>query len=233
MLADDGVFVFESFYLSDQIKNMVFDFTYHEHLSYFSAKPLKEFFEKYDLELFNIERVSTKGGSLRYFVQHKDGPRKVSAYVDELIRQEMGIGLNDVAIFKEFETRINVQKDKMNDYLDSVIKEGKTIAAFGGSATSTTLIYHFGLMEKLDFIADDNPAKQNTFSPGCHIPVLPSQAIYNKKPDCIVILAWRYWEPITKNNKAFIDQGGKFIVPLPEMKLISADYMNLKEKEVC
>lgn len=222
ILDDDGVFVFESFYLSDQIKNMVFDFTYHEHLSYFSLKPLKYFFEKYDLELFDVERVPTKGGSLRYFVQHKCGKKNRSHYVQELIDQEIELGLHDVDLFKKFEERINIQKKKSNDLLDSIKREGKTIAAFGGSATSTTLIYHFGLMDKIEFIVDDNPVKQNTFSPGCHIPVLPSKEIYNKKPDYILILAWRYFETIIKNNRKFIDQGGQFIVPLPELKVISS-----------
>lgn len=91
---------------------------------------------------------------------------------------------------------------------------------YGGSATSTTLLYHFGLSEMIDYIVDDNPAKQNTFSPGYHIPVLPSDVIYEKKPDYVLILAWRYAGPIMKQHQAYLEQGGHFVIPLPIMKVI-------------
>ena len=108
----------------------------------------------------------------------------------------------------------------MTGYLRQLKAEGKSIAAYGGSATSTTLIYHFGLNEMIDYIVDDNPAKQNTFSPGYHIPVLPSEALYERKPDYVLMLAWRYAEPIMKKHQTFLEQGGHFILPLPEVKVV-------------
>lgn len=98
--------------------------------------------------------------------------------------------------------------------------KGKTIAGFGASATTTTLLYHFGLEDLIEFMIDDNPAKQGTFSPGCHIPVLPSSSLYERKPDIVVMMAWRYVEPILKNHKRYLEQGGTVLVPLPEYRAI-------------
>ena len=102
-------------------------------------------------------------------------------------------------------------------------EEDITIAGYGASHTVTTLTYHLGLGSYLDFLLDDNPQKQNTFSPGFHIPVLGSQALYDKKPDYVIILAWQYAEPIMKKNRAYLEQGGKFIIPLPSLKVITKE----------
>ena len=107
-------------------------------------------------------------------------------------------------------------------YLDTAIAAGKTIAGYGASTTTTTLLYHFELEKRLKFIVDDNLLKQGLYSPGAHIPVLPSSELAVRKPDIVVILAWIYAEPILRRNQAFMDGGGQFLVPLPEMRLIGA-----------
>lgn len=220
LLADDGVFVFESFYLADLMQNMVFDFIYHEHISYFSVAPLQTFFKRHGMELIDAQRVPTKGGSLRYTAQLAGGPRKASPAVAQLIKMEKGLKIGRPESFKKFNTRIDAAKKKLVDMLRELRTNGKTIAGFGASATTTTMIYHYGITDILDFIADDNPQRQNLFSPGRHIPVLSPQALYDKKPDYVVILAWRYVEPIVKKLENFRKQGGKFIVPLPEVKVL-------------
>lgn len=220
LLAPDGIFVFESFYLMDWMQNMVFDFTYHEHLSYFSVKPLVSFFRRHNMELIDVKRVPTKGGSVRYTIQRAGGPRPVSPAVADLIALETKTGLDNPKTFKVFAARIDNAKKKVLDLVKSLLEQGKTIAGYGASATTTTLIYHFELGDKLRFIADDYEAKQNLYSPGYHIPVLAPQALYERKPDYVLILAWRYAEPIIKKHKAFLEQGGKFIVPLPDLRVV-------------
>lgn len=220
LLAPDGVFIIESSYIADMIQNMVFDFIYHEHLSYFSVKPLKIFFERYKMELFNVERISTKGGSLRYYIQHNGGPRPISSAVDELINYEAHIGLEQHDIFKTFSSKINDRKYKLVNMLHRLKAHKKKIAGYGGSATTTTLLYHFGIGNMIDYIVDDNPAKQNTFSPGYHIPVVAPDILYKLKPDYTVVLAWRYFEPIVKKHQAYLVQGGHFIRPLPDMEIV-------------
>lgn len=220
LLAPDGLFIFESFYLADWMKNMVFDFTYHEHLSYFSVKPLQSFFSRLGMELINVQCVPTKGGSIRCIVQLAGGSRSVSPIIAELIEMETKLGLHRTEIFKSFAVRIDQAKDQTLKVIRSLLAQGKSIAGYGASPTTTTLIYHFDLGDKLSFIADDYPAKQNLYSPGYHIPVLAPPALYKRKPDYVLILAWRYAEPIIKKHKAFIEQGGKFIIPLPAMRII-------------
>ena len=95
------------------------------------------------------------------------------------------------------------------------------IAGYGASTTTTTLIWNFELTRKLSFIMDDNLVKHGLYSPGCHIPVVPSDEMYVRKPDYVVILAWQYVDLIVNRHKEFIKEGGVFIVPLPEFKIIS------------
>ena len=219
-LTPDGVFIFESFYMLDWYQNMVFDFTYHEHLSYFSVKPLQSFFKKHGMELIDVKRVPTKGGSLRYTVQFEGGKRPVSSSVSDLIKLETDAGIHDPETIKNFSKKILEKKQALNSVLSDLKKQGKKIAGYGASATTTTLIYHFGLRDAMEFIADDYDAKQHLFSPGYHIPVLPPEAIYEYNPDYVIILAWRYYEPIIKKHKKYLDAGGHFIVPLPDLKII-------------
>ena len=220
LMTPDSLFVFESFYLVDQIQNLVWDFTYHEHFSYFTVKPLKAYFDAMGMELIDAQRISTKGGSIRYKIQLKGGRYPVSKTVDELIKYEESIGAQTVNIFKGYRERIAKGKEDLLNSLKDLKIKGKTFAGYGASATSTTLIYHYELGKIIDFLVDDFTSKQNLFSPGFHIPVYHPDEIYKKKPDYIIMLAWRYYEPIVKNHKRYIDNGGRFIIPLPEIKII-------------
>ncbi len=220
LLAPDGVYVLESSYVGDQLANMVFDFIYHEHLTYFSAKPLASFFKSKGLEMIHVQRVATKGGSLRYTMQRAGGPRKASPEVARLLALEEKTGLHQPKTYKDFAARVDKSKAEVAGLLKKLKTQGKTIAAYGASATSTTFIYHFGIVKLLDYFVDDYKLKQNTFSPGAHIPVLPSEALCERKPDYVLIVAWRYAEPILKKHAAYLKQGGKFIVPLPELKIL-------------
>lgn len=220
LLAPDGVFVFESFYVGDLIRNMVFDFIYHEHISSFSVKPVELFFLRHGMELIDVQRVPTKGGSLRYTIQLAGGPRRVSPVIEELKTEEAEQGLHCPETFKAFNDKIESAKAAVLSLLRRLKHEGRTIAGYGASATTTTLIYHFELGNFIEYIVDDYSAKQNLFSPGLHIPVLPPEAIHERKPDYVVIFAWRYYEPIVKKNPRFLSDGGHFVVPMPELRIL-------------
>jgi SAM-dependent methyltransferase len=220
LLSPDGVFVFESYYLGDLIKNMVFDFIYHEHLSSFSVAPLVGFFRRHGMELIDAQRIPTKGGSLRYTVQLAGGGRAVSSNVAELLAQEDRDGLGRMDTFKAFAAKIDSAKEQLRALLSKLKSEGKTIAGYGASATTTTLIYHFGLGDFLSYMVDEYSRKQNVLSPGLHLPVLPPQTLIDRKTDYVVIIAWRYVQPILEKNRAYREQGGRFIVPLPVLEII-------------
>jgi len=220
LLAPDGVFLFESFYLVDFIRNMVFDFAYHEHLSYFSVTPLMAFCRKHGLQLMDAKPIPTKGGSLRYMIQHAQEKRSASPHLMEIARQEESMGTKRPEMFRAFAAAIDKAKTDLLAFVEPLRAAGKVIAGYGASATTTTLVYHFDLGSVLSFIADDYQAKQNLFSPGYHIPILASTELHNRRPDYVIIIAWRYWEPIVARHREFLDQGGHFIIPLPSLQIV-------------
>ena len=209
LLDDNGVLVVESSYLLDMIDNMVFDFIYHEHLSYFSILPLIRFFKQFDMQLIHVNEVGTKGGSLRYYWARNNSKWNPSLNVKELSLQEAKAGINTEK-FKDYEARIETVKFQLLEFLEKH-KEDK-IVGYGASATSTTLISHFGLHKYLSYLVDDNPDKAYTYSPGYHIPVYNFDRLMNEHPDVIFILAWRFKEAILKKLSFF---KGIIIVPLP------------------
>lgn len=220
VLAPDGVFVFETSYLLDLIHNMIFDVIYHEHISYFSISPLVSYFQRHGLELIDVLHVPTKGGSIRCTVQRKGGPRKVSGSCIKFVTQEKKEHLQNKKIFQTFEKAIARTKKKLWDFLSEVIEQHRSIAGFGASTTTTTLSYHFDLARMVPYLIDENPIKIHTFSPGRHIPVLSPSVINERKPDYILILAWRFADQIVKKNRAYLKQGGHFVIPLPTFRII-------------
>jgi SAM-dependent methyltransferase len=209
LLEDDGVFTFEVSYFGDVVAHNLFDTIYHEHLSYHTIKPLIKFFQKHSLKLFNVKHIDTHGGSIRGYVCHASNPNHRA--MDNCHEGEINIaGLSD---------KIEQLKQDLSARLHELKSQGKTIVAFGAPAKATTLMYHFDLGEGIiDFVVDDSLLKQGLYTPGKHIPVLSSSALYEQKPDYVVILAWNFAEPIIKQHQKFIEQGGHFIVPIPELK---------------
>lgn len=219
LLAPDGVLVIEFGYIVDLIERMIFDYIYHEHRSYFGVTPLSAFFNRYEMELIDVEPQATKGGSLRCTAQLAGGPRPVSPSVGKFVELEEKLGVTKPEIYKEFVQRIDALKNELVTLLKDLKAQGKTIAGYGASVTVSTLIYHFGIAEFLEFIVDDNPIMQGRFSPGYHIPVFPSDALYEKKPDYVVVLAWRFAEPIMSKHPDYLKQGGHFIIPVPKVEV--------------
>lgn len=221
LLSPTGIFVMESYYLPDLLRNMVFDFIYHEHLSSFTARPLRYFFEHHGLELIDVQKVPTKGGSVRYFVQPRGGPRSVSLAVKELIAEENEVGIFQLDVFQSFAEKVACEKESLLSLLKELKARGNSIAAYGACITGTTLLYHFGIGSFIDFIVDDNPAKQGLFSPGLHIPVYPAEQLHQRKPSYVLLLAWRYSESIIRKHKSFLENGGHFIVmEMPGIKIV-------------
>ncbi len=219
LLDNDGVFVFEVSYLLDIVDHFVFDTIYHEHLSYHSIGPLVRFFHKHQLELIDVQKVSTKGGSMRCFAQRLSGTRKKSAIVDQMVYEEERRGLHRPEIFQHYAMQIEQRKKTLEVFLTEVLDQGKRIAGYGASTTVTTLIYQFELEKKLIYLIDDNSKKQGMFSPGCHLEVKPSSVLYSDRPDIVIILAWQYAGLIMQKHIRFIEESGTFVLPLPELKI--------------
>ena len=222
LLEPGGVFVFEVSYLVDVYEKTLFDTIYHEHLAYHAVKPLQPFFAANGMQLIDALRVESHGGSLRGIAQPAGGPRPVAESVDRLIALEESLGVDGPAAFERLSARIEAVKRDLTSMLRDLKAGGRTIAGFGAPAKATTLMHHFGIgPDIVDFIVDDSPLKQGLYSPGLHIPILPAQAIYERRPDYLVILAWNFADPIIAKHTAFREAGGKFIVPLPEVSVVA------------
>ncbi len=219
LMNNSSIFFFETFYFYSQIKNFVWDFTYHEHYSYFTVGPLKKYFAKLGMEIIDLEKNETKGGSIRFILQLKGGKRKVRPIVNNYIKNEKKLKINSLSGLKNYEKKIISSKKSFSIFLKT--KKIPNMVGYGASATSTTLIYNYDLSSKLNYLVDDFKAKFNLFSPGKAIPVFDSKVIYKNKPEYILILAWRYAKKIIKKNVKFLNMGGKFVLPLPNPKIIS------------
>lgn len=220
IFAPDGVFIFESFYIKDLVQNKVFDFIFHEHISYFSVKPLTTFFRNHNMEIIDVKHLPTKGGSVRCTVQRSGGPRKVSASVSQFVEEESKIKLHNIQTYKKFYSTIVSDKKALWKLLKKLNKEHAIIAGYGASASCTTLLYHFELNDTLAYLIDENPIKLHTYSPGKHLRVVHPSEISVQKPDYILILAWRFAKQIIDSNQHFLNHGGHFIVPLPTLQVV-------------
>lgn len=233
LLKPTGVFVFECSYLVDIIDNMLFDTVYHEHLCYHSIRPLQRFFRRFGLHLFDVELITTKGGSLRGFVQQEQGPYPQAPIISELLGLESRRGIHRLPTYRQYSQKIEAVKSKLHQELDRIVASGKKIFGFGASITATTLIYHFQLEKYLSAIFDDNAAKDGLYSPGLHLPVCHSAQLYEREPGCVIILSWQYAQPILKRHQRYIDEGGLFLLPLPQPFVVASDTSMQNFNGVC
>lgn len=218
LLAPDGAFVFETGYLVDVYEKTLFDTMYHEHIDYHRVGPLRRFFAANGLELFDAFRVDIQGGALRGFAARPGTHPVQTARLDELESYETSLGLDRPETFRDYAARIDGCRTALTGLLTSLKAQGKRIAAYGAPAKATTLMYHFGLdRDAIEYIVDDSPLKVGLFTPGLHVPVLPVETIYQRRPDYLVMLAWNFAEPIMAKHAAYAGGGGHFIVPLPKL----------------
>lgn len=220
LLDSTGVFVFEVSYLVDIVERRLFDTVYHEHLCYHSIGPLRKFFAAHGMELFDVERISAKGGSIRVFARHAGGPNSISPAVADHLELERTMALDAGGPFPQFARDLGRNKESLRQALAAVRRSGGKVAGFGASATVTTLLTHFELAPLLDFLVDDNPQRHGLFSPHFHLPVRPSQVLHEQPPACVAILAWQYAAPILARHQAFACDGRFFLVPMPELRRV-------------
>jgi SAM-dependent methyltransferase len=222
-LADDGVFVLEVGYLLDVYENIWFDTIYHEHVDYHTVAPFRALCARLGLAPFAVQRVSPQGGSIRVFIQKAGGPHQADGSIAELIALEHQRGLDRLETFVDFGRRIDVVGGQLRTLVGGLKAQGHSIAGYGAATKATTLMCHFRLgHEHLDFIADDNPLKQGLFSPVSHIPVVAAAELYARRPDYLLILAWNFAEPIMTAHRAYADQGGRFILPMPAARIVES-----------
>ena len=214
LLADDGVFAMEVIYLVDMFERLAYDSIYHEHLSYLAVTPLKKYFEKFNLEIFDVEIHPVQGQALRLFVSRK-GKRPISINVSRAIEKEKVLGLDRIDSYFALAERIAQSKNKLVARLKELKNKGKKIATYGASARGNTLLNYCQIgTDVLDYALEDLPSKQGLYTPGMHIPVVDRAYGKAHEPDYYLLLAWNYLKPILAKEQSFISRGGKFIIPI-------------------
>jgi len=219
LLKESGVFIFEDPYLGEIIEKTSFDQIYDEHVFLFSALSINKLANMHDLELINVEPQITHGGSMRYTIAHK-GVKTVSKNVATLIEQEARLGLDNKQSYLGFTDSVNKIRDDLIELLEKLKKEGKKVVAYGATSKSTTVTNYFGISpELLECIYDTTPIKQNKYSPGAHIPVLPYDQFRKSNPDYVLLFAWNHAEEIMKKEADYMGSNRHWITYIPEVKI--------------
>ena len=220
LLASDGVLTMEFPHLQRLIEGNQFDTIYHEHFSYLSLLAVNRLFESRGLRLFDVEELSTHGGSLRiYACHHDDRSFETHRRVTDLLQRERALGYESVATYQRFGEQVRETKRKLLEFLSRVKREGKSIAGYGAPGKGNTLLNYCGVRtDFLDYTVDRNPYKQGKYLPGTRIPIHAPEYLEHTKPDYILILPWNLRDEIEKQLTHTRRWGAKLVVPIPEVE---------------
>lgn len=219
LLKDDGVFIFEDPYLGEVIEKTSFDQIYDEHVFLFSALSVSYLANMHELELVDAEYQVTHGGSMRYTIAHK-GMKEISDSVTRLINKERELGLDSLSAYSSFSDDIDKIKEDLITLLSDLKSTGKRVVAYGATSKSTTVTNYFGITPDLvDCIYDTTPIKQNTYSPGVHIPVLPYEQFHGSNPDYVLLFAWNHSIEIMKKEENYMSNGRHWITYIPKVEV--------------
>lgn len=224
LLADNGTITMEFPHLLNLIKLNQFDTIYHEHFSYLSLLTVQQIFAHFGLVIFDVEELSTHGGSIRIFARHdNDETRPVSENVANLIEREVSGGLKSLDEYAKFGARVIETKRSILDFLITQKRLGKSIAGYGAPGKGNTLLNYCGIRtDFLDYTVDRSPHKNGTFTPGTRIPILVPDAIKETRPDYLFILPWNLKDEIISQTEYIAEWSGKWVVPIPELRVLTA-----------
>ncbi len=219
----NGVSTFEFPHILSLINQNQFDTIYHEHFSYLSLISVKKIFEAWGLEIFDVEELSTHGGSLRIYAQHSACGRRIENSVHEVLQKEYDFGLATLAPYMGFQTRIEKIKYEFLDFLLNTKKQNKVVVGYGAAAKGNTLLNFAGVKgtDLIKFVVDASPHKQDRFLPGSRIPVVAETELMQSKPDYIIIFPWNLTEEIM-DQLSYVDEwGAKFVRFIPKFEKLN------------
>lgn len=215
----EGMFIVEVPHALNLIEKNEFDTIYHEHLSYFLVKPMKELFEMGGMEIFDVQKIPIHGGSIRVFAKLKENKKFQvnSESINQILKEEEEKKLYSIERYQEFAEKSNEVKQKFIEMIQNLKSDGKSIAGYGAAAKASTLLNFCGLGKEIEFIIDDAPSKQNKCFAGNRVPIVPASRL-DEHPDYLVIFAWTIAKEIMEKNKG--KYNGKYIIPMPNPKII-------------
>jgi hypothetical protein len=219
-LKASGTVTLEFPHLMRLLEHTQFDTVYHEHFSYLSLYTVSCIFEQAGLRVFDVEQLSTHGGSLRIFGCHDDDPRATVESVPGLIKEETARGLQTLSTYSDFQARADQVKDALLNFLLDQKREGKSVVAYGAAAKGNTILNYAGIKPNLlPVVFDAAFAKQGKFMPGSHIPILSPAELDRYKPDFLLILPWNIAEEVKQQNAGLEASGTRFVTALPELAI--------------
>jgi SAM-dependent methyltransferase len=220
VLKDDGVAVIEAPYAKELVDHREFDTIYHEHLCYFSLTALDNLMDRHGLVVSDVERLPIHGGSLRVFVSKKSAAQR-SERVQKLLAEEAAGGIATIEPYVELAKRVEELKAELLRVLAALKADGKRIAAYGAAAKGSTLLNYFGIgKDTLDFVADRSTYKQGRYMAGVHVPIVAPSELLARQPDACLLLTWNFAEEILAQQSEYRKKGGKFIIPIPEVRTV-------------
>lgn len=221
LLKPGGVITMEFPHLLQLMQENQFDTIYHEHFSYFSFFVVERIFAKHGLTIFDVEELSTHGGSLRIFAKHVADPRPIEKSVDRLRAREEEVGLRQLEVYRKFSQKVKATKRALLRFLIEAVDSRKRVAGYGAPAKGNTLLNYCGVRSDLvEYTVDRSPHKQGHYLPGTHIPVYSPEKLRELRPDYILILPWNLRNEIMEQMADVRAWGGKFVVPIPEVRVL-------------
>lgn len=220
LLNKKSVFIVEFPYLPDLLSKNEFDTIYHEHLSYFSLRPLISLFNTYNMGIFDVKRTSIHGGSMRIYVAKKPSGYKVQPIVQEIVKEELLKKLDKRIPYDDFARRTKTIKRDLKNYLQTLRKQGKRVVGYGASAKGNVLLNYCNIgTEIISYIVDSIHYKQGRFTPGTHIPIYPETRLEKDNPTHALLLAWNFADEILRKQAGYRARGGQFIITIPYLRI--------------
>jgi len=222
ILSDDGILIIEEPSLLECLQKISYDQFYNEHIHVFSLLSINNLIRKYRLEIFNIEKLNTHGGSLRYYIKKVSNNKfEIHKKVKKQLNQELKYGINKYSTYIEFKNRVESSKKKLKQIFLKLKKKNKKIIGYGATAKSSTVLNYCNIKnEILEYFLDTTPNKIRKYMPGTHIPIKNYNKTLLNKVDYAFLGAWNFKEEIFKKEKQYMENGGKFITHVPIPRII-------------
>lgn len=223
LLAPGGTITLEFPHVQELIANSQFDTVYHEHYSYLSLHAVTRIFAAAGLRVYDVERLSTHGGSLRVYGCHEKADIKTTPAVTALLAHEERAGLCRLSTYRDFQAQADRVKNDLLHFLIDCKRSGKSVVAYGAAAKGNTLLNYAGVRpDLLAAVFDAAPSKQGKFMPGSHIPILPPEAMKEFKADYILILPWNIAPEVVEQLVLAGQRSAQFVVAIPRLTVLEA-----------